>query len=357
MMPTRVLYHVLMKTLREQHPRERITRIRNMAYLLVGLLESRSVHLSKIAGKIPGQAFLPSVTRRLSRFLDNPAIRVREWYKPVAKAIIHRIAQNEIHLIIDGSKVGFGHQLLMVAIAYRRRAIPLAWTWVKGSRGHSTSRKQRSLLDYVRSLIPPNAQVTIVGDAEFGEVAVQKLLKRWGWRYVLRQKGRYLVRKNGNSDFQRLDSLVNKPKQRVWLSNCALTAKHGFDVNLIAYWKTGEKEPWFLATNFDCPTTTLRTYKRRMWIEEMFGDLKGNGFDLESTHLRHFLRLSRLTLAVALLYVWFLASGSITIKNGKRQLVDRSDRRDYSIFRIGINMIERCLTNGLGIKIVFVPYF
>jgi hypothetical protein len=38
-----------------------------------------------------------------------------------------------------------------------------------------------------------------------------------------------------------------------------------------------------------------------MWIEEMFGDLKGHGFDLESTHLRYFLRLARLTLAVVLL--------------------------------------------------------
>jgi len=37
-----------------------------------------------------------------------------------------------------------------------------------------------------------------------------------------------------------------------------------------------------------------------MWVEAMFGDLKKPGFDLESTMLRHFLRLSRLTLAVVL---------------------------------------------------------
>jgi hypothetical protein len=80
-----------------------------------------------------------------------------------------------------------------------------------------------------------------------------------------------------------------------------------------------------------------------MWIEETFGDIKGNGFNLESTHLRNFLRLSRLTLAVFLLYVWLLAFGSKVIKSGKRRLVDRSNRRDYSIFRIGRNMIERCI--------------
>ena len=41
----------------------------------------------------------------------------------------------------------------------------------------------------------------------------------------------------------------------------------------------------------------------------MFGDMKGHGFDLEHSRLRHFLRLSRLTLAVCLLYVWLVATG------------------------------------------------
>jgi hypothetical protein len=29
-----------------------------------------------------------------------------------------------------------------------------------------------------------------------------------------------------------------------------------------------------------------------MWTEEMFGDLKGNGFDLEATHLRNLDKLT-----------------------------------------------------------------
>jgi hypothetical protein len=94
-----------------------------------------------------------------------------------------------------------------------------------------------------------------------------------------------------------------------------------------------------------------------MWIEEMFGDFKQHGFGLESTHLRHFLRLSRLTLAVALLYVWLVSFGSQVVKRGLRRLVDRPDRRDLSIFRIGYNMVERCLTNGRLLSIRLVPYF
>jgi len=355
-MPIPELYHKCRQMLRVLRPEERITRIHNFSWLLVGLYESRSVHLSKVAENIPGRACLPSLTRRMRRLLDNRAIRVRDWYEPLAKSIIARLAAGEIRLIVDGSKVGFGHQLLLVAIAYRRRALPLAWTWVKGSRGHSTVHKQKALLSYVRSLIPVENQVLLVGDAEFGAVAVQKLLDQWHWRYVLRQKGRYLLRPKGQTHFQRLDSLVQKAGQSVWLEGCSLTAKSAYPVNFLAYWKPGEKDPWLLATNLKSPLATRKAYQRRMWIEESFGDLKSNGFDLESTHLRHFARLSRLTLAVVLLYVWLLAFGSQVIKSGQRHLVDRRDHRDYSLFRIGRNMAERLFNNGKYFKISFVFY-
>jgi len=355
-MPINTLYHIWSKQIQQMRPKERITRMRNFTWLLVGLYRSRSVHLSKIAEKIPGTATFPSLTRRLSRFLDNPAIRVREWYEPIARAIIERLAHDEIRLIVDGSKVGFSHQLLLVSIAYRKRSIPLAWTWVRSSRGHSSSYKQKALLAYVHSLIPTNTSVLLVGDAEFGEVEVQKLLNYWQWKYILRQKGRYLLKESSQCNFQRLDSLVEKPGQSAWLTDCCLTAKYAYPVNFLAYWQIGEKEPWLLATNLNVPKEILRAYCRRMWIEETFGDLKGNGFDLEATHLRCFLKLSRLTLAVVLLYVWLVTNGSKVIKSGKRYLVDRRDRRDHSIFRIGRNMIERCLTNGCPLSISLIPY-
>ncbi|MBK7454878.1 MAG: hypothetical protein IPJ46_14510 [Anaerolineales bacterium] len=57
------------------------------------------------------------------------------------------------------------------------------------------------------------------------------------------------------------------------------------------------KKTWCLATNLPDASLTLRYYRKRMWIEEMFADFKKHGFDLESTMLRNPPRLSRLTLA------------------------------------------------------------
>jgi hypothetical protein len=90
------LYHNLMAQILQLRPGERITRVRNLVWVMIGIFESKSVHLSKIAMKIPGIANLVSVTRRISRFLDNPAIRVREWYEPVARHWLKAMAPRSV---------------------------------------------------------------------------------------------------------------------------------------------------------------------------------------------------------------------------------------------------------------------
>jgi hypothetical protein len=245
--------------------------------------------------------------------------------------------------------------LLIVTLAYRKRAIPLVWMWVRSSRGHSTPGRQLALLNYIRKLLPANAKVLLVGDSEFGAIEVLEWLDRWGWGCVLRQKSSHLVRENEQSPWVSLSSFVQKPGQCFWLGKRQLTQLHAYSVNVLAYWKIGEPEPWLLATHLPTLREALRAYERRMWIEEMFGDLKGNGFDLESTHLRSVLKLHRLTMIVVLLYLELVASGSKIIKAGLRRLVDRADRRDLSIFRIGLYMRERHLANSLSFVLDFYP--
>jgi hypothetical protein len=58
--------------------------------------------------------------------------------------------------------------------------------------------------------------------------------------------------------------------------------------------------------------------------------MKKHGFDLESTMLHDFLKLSRLTLAVAFLYVWAIS--------------------------VGFRFIKRRLTNGLSVQIPLCSY-
>ncbi len=295
-MLTNPLYHNWLKKIMQQFPEERITRQKNLARMLAGVFASKSVHLSKIASKIPGTAKLTSMTRRLDRFLENPAFRVRDWYEPIMKELLEQRIGQEIRLIVDGSKVGFGHQLLMVSLAYRKRAIPLAWMWIRCSRGHSSAGRQLALLNYILKFLPANTTVLLVGDSEFGAIEVLRWLDLHGWKYVLRQKGKHLVRDNEKSPWVSLSSFLQKASQSLWLDRKQLTRLHAYKSNIAAYWKIGENEPWLLATNLPSLREALRAYERRMWIEEMFGDLKDNGFDLEATRLRSIIQTAPLDL-------------------------------------------------------------
>ncbi len=351
------LYHTWFLQIRQLWPNQRVTRVRLFAWLLVGIFRSRSVQLWNVALEIPGTATEQSVIRRLSRFLDNPAVLIHPIYEPIARAWLLAVANGHqgIRLIVDGTKVGFGYQLLIVSIAYRKRAIPIAWIWQKGKKGHSSAHNQLALLTYVAGLLPAHIPVLLVGDSEFGAVPVLRQLDAWRWHYVLRQKANNEVRGTGQDPWQAFGRLVQAEGQSVWLGAGWLTARHAYPVHLLAHWEAGYPRAWLLATNFTTRQATLKAYRLRMWIEEMFGDLKKHGFDLESTHLLHPDRLSRLTLAVVLLYLWLMQTGTRTIKDGHRYLVDRKDRRDLSLFQIGLRWIRRLLKCHLPFPLALFP--
>jgi len=357
-MPINETYRTWIRRICELRPKQRITQTQNFVWLMVGIYHSHSVNLSRVAGKVIGAAKNVSTVRRLSRFLANPAMDVRSWYKPIAKAWLQSQFERvgEIRLIMDGTKVGFAHQLLMISLAYRRRAVPIAWSWVKYVRGHSSANQQVSLLKYVGTLLPKGAPVFVVGDSEFGSISVLRQLEQWHWFYVLRQKGNTGLWLNEQIGWQRMDDLVSRAGQSTWCPKAYLTQQEIHPVSALIHWQVGEKQPWCLATNLPDPTLTVHSYRRRMWTEEMFADFKKHGFDLETTMLRHAPRLSRLTLAVVFLYVWLLSVGSRTVRSGLRHLVDRKDRRDLSIFQIGLRFIDRKLLHLLPISILLLVH-
>jgi hypothetical protein len=338
------LYRSLHEYLMQRIPDECDSRLTNLIWLMMGIFQARSVQLKLAARKVPIRAKQLSIVKRFGRFLSNGQVAVREWYYPFASGMLRLAAVGgQTRLIIDASKVSAGHRLLMVSLAYRRRSLPIAWTWVRSSRGHSTTVKQVKLLAYVQGLLPMGVQVSLVGDCEFDHPLLIENLRFWGWDYALRQPGNHLVLPRDLTAWQRIDALGLQPGMTVWLGNVLLTRASPYPTHLVLHWQLGEKQPWFLATNLPHPRPTLRLYHLRMWIEEMFGDLKKHGFDLEMTHLRHFLRLSRLTLVVCLLFIWLVALGEHVLAHALSGQVDRTDRHDLSIFRLGWDFLEDCL--------------
>ncbi len=60
--------------------------------------------------------------------------------------------------------------MLLVAVAYRRRALPIAWVWIRAKTGHSPLQAQLALLEYVHRLLPEAITITLFGDSEIREL-------------------------------------------------------------------------------------------------------------------------------------------------------------------------------------------
>lgn len=334
------------------------SRVTNFALLIVGIFESRSVYLSVIARKIPIRAKKLSIAKRFERLMDNEAIDVETWYHPWASWLLNSASSGgKLHLVIDTTKVSAYCRQIMIGVAYHRRTLPIIWDWVDYPRGHCSAQKQIALLQRLLTLIPCGVEVSLVGDSEFGNTSVLEWLDEHNWSYALRQKGRTLFQQAHDGKWKRIDSITVKRGQCLWFGHIGLTQANNYRTHLVVYWKSGEKEPWYLATNQLSGLPAVRLYKRRMWIEEMFGDMKGHGFDLELSRLRTTQRLSRLTLAVCILYVWLVTTGEHVLYMGLNVEVDRTDRRDLSVFRLGWDWIERQFVFDDPIPILFRPNF
>lgn len=334
------------------------SQVANLVRLMEGLLEGRSVHLSRIASEITAEATKLSVVTQLTRFLGNRQVDVRQVYEPVARELLRQAAAvGRIVLIIDSTRVGFAAQLVMVSLAYQKRALPLIWTWLDYPKGHSLTATQVALLSTLRNWLPERAQVALVGDSEYGRCWLQEELNLWGWAYALRQSSHHRVWRKQDTGFLSLDQIELRDLGVQWFPHTLLTEENALPTHILGYWADGQDTPWWLATNLTSPEEVMALYPFRMWTEEMFGDLKSNGFDLEATHLRHTGKLNRLTLAVCLLYVRLVALGVELTKLGRAREVDRADRRDLSFFRRGFDFLKRALKLNLPILPGFFPDF
>lgn len=155
---------------------------------MIGLYKSQSIHLNHISSRLPIRAKKRSLVKRLSRWLDNPAINVMNWYAPWARWLIDSASSGgQLNLIVDTTKVSNSNRLLCVAVGYQRRALPIIWNWVGYRKVHCTVSFQLEVWHDLYQMIPNDIVVSVVGDGEFGNVLVLELFDHWWWHYALCQ--------------------------------------------------------------------------------------------------------------------------------------------------------------------------
>lgn len=331
------------------------SRMINLSLLISAVAGAKELTLPELASEMPLRAQDSSLVQRQRRWLLNEQVREREIYEPIIKPYLQAVSQATVPLLIDTTDMGLNCHTLTVALGYQRRGLPITWECGPGSRGHTSGDRQVALLTYVRTLLVEEADVIVLGDGEFGHVQLIEWLKEPAWDYCLRAaKDTYIWYEE---QWHRLDSFDVGSGEVIWLEDVYLTKDQPTGpVNVLLTWDDRQRRLVVLVTNLTTPDEALYWYEKRYWIEPLFGDIKGHGFDLQTSRLRHPQRLSRLMLAIALAYLWLCFLGIRALLTGQAKFVDRSDRRDRSIFSIGRFWLKRRLKLDLPFPVSFWPF-
>lgn len=334
-------YNTLSAYLRPLIPDATTPQLNNLALFIYGLILAGHVHLPKIAVYVPVAGTLRNGVQRLERFLKNKAIAPTIWYKGVARAVLACWKDREIELIMDQTDLDDRFHLLFVALAFRKRAIPLLWTLLP-KEGCSGAAQQKKLLAQVAKLLPSSCKVVLYADREYGSGELFTFLHKQGWYFVIRMKkhiwckmacGRHfqigeIPLGRGTINFEDGVFLKGYPDIRLSL-NCGWSSRDPDD------------EPWYLLTNLPVGKDNLNRYSRRFLIEEMFRDFKEQGFRLDKTHLEVGKRVEALVLCVCIAYTWTLLFGVELEVTGKRREIDRAQKPQLSLFQLALRYLKR----------------
>jgi hypothetical protein len=321
-----------------------------LAMLITGLLRGRDGRLAKIAEKVMYRYKKPSLVSRFERFVKSSWVDVEAYYAPFVQEILQAVEPGPMVLMIDSTKLGGRCICLLVSVYYKKRALPLAWLCFKGKKGHSGQATQIELLKRLKTFLPDDTPVVLVGDGEFDGADLLTWFKaETDWQFVCRTSPTTLVYYQDNwlSLTEIVAELGLAPGQTTFLAQVTFVRSHPVEkLNLFITWHHQDQKHIFFVTN--CPTETeaKRWYDKRFTIETCFADLKSRGLSLHLTRIRTPDRLTRLLLAAAFAYYLIILLGIESIFSGIfRQLV-RTDAFYHSLSQLGFIFLDHILNEG-----------
>jgi hypothetical protein len=323
-----------------------------LAMMIAGIVLGRNAQLSALSADIPGNAKDKSIEMRLRRWVKDNRLETDVIYMPFARQILEALAALPLVLVMDGSQAGRGCMVLMVGVLYKKRALPIAWVTYKGKKGHTTAERHIQALEKVIPLLPPESEVILLGDAEYDTTEmIVWVQEHTNWHYVLRTAPQIHVCEGQNS--QPIGSFPFAKGQVFLRSQVGFTKDATISLNLVGWWGSRHEEPIYLVTNFPNAYQACKHYRRRFQIETFFSDQKSRGFHIHKSHLSDPVRLSRMLIAACLAYVWMICQGLWVIASNHTGLIDRTDRIDKSLFRLGLDWIKFALKRNLDFEPTF----
>lgn len=316
------------------------SRLETLCLLVVGMVSARTVNLSHLACEFPSTAKVESNYRRLQRFFQYVDLGV-DWAAPLVVRMIGACAS--WHLCLDRTnwKIGQRHvNFLVLAIVTKRHRVPLMWS-VLGRAGSSNTGQRIALMQRYMSIFKVATVKYLLADREFIGGQWLDFLNENNIPFIIRVKaGQIVTTQDGKT--QSLHSLLRTCRGPRTFIACFGPDKAGDAIWFTFAAKRIKGRELLIVVSNRPAHHALTTYKKRWAIENLFGDTKTRGFNLEDTRLTIDKKLDLLFGLIALAVAWASKVASKMIGRGK---IKRKKHGYYakSFFRIGFDQIRKLL--------------
>jgi hypothetical protein len=314
-------------------------RVTFIASFVVSLVRARTVTLSNLSVIFNPKVKSESNYRRIQRFFEDFVMD----YLHVAKLVISSLPHVNFILTLDRTNWQFGRKdinVLMLALVYKNISIPLCWELLN-KRGNSSFEERKDIVSKGLTILGKSRIKCLVADREFGSGRFFRYLKKAGINFHIRIKKTSVITRY-KSKVSDVTSMLSNLKIFKYIVLPGKKIVYNEEVYLSGM-KTLKNDYVIIASSSN-PEEAQAMYKQRWTIENLFGNMKTKGFNLESTHMRDDEKLKKLIalLTIALLWcyligLWIESSIKIRIKN--------HGRKEKSTFRKGLDHFTKILNS------------
>jgi hypothetical protein len=316
-------------------------RLQTLTWLIIGMINARTVNLSHIASQFSGRAQVASSYRRLQRFFQYVRLD-GDW---LAEAAIKLLKLRPPWLLaLDRTNWKIGRRdvnILMLALITRRARLPLMWI-ILDKPGTSNAAERIKLLRRYCALFGASSIQLLLCDREFiGQAWIEYLLQN-NILFAIRVKENSHVMLDDGRTYQ-LKSLLRKTGGGKWLAarrgHFRTMANSNLPPIRFAAKRLADGQLLIIATNIK-PAKALKLYRKRWYIECLFGDSKTRGLNMEDTRLTDPAKLNSLLVVITLAMAWAYACATL-LKGTKTISKGRHGYRLKSWFRCGFDQLRK----------------
>ena len=313
-----------------------------IAVCVQGIVQSGNAVMQRVAEtlweQLSSETKLVSYERRLQRFVANERIEVETCWNDFLQQVLPFWENKPVKLILDMTPYTQEATIVYVGLLVQSRVLPVAWCVMPQQ--EKWEQGQWEIVGHLFEQVAPyftSEHCTLLADRGLSCLSLITWCKKLGWHYVLRIKNEEWFRRKLRRRYQEWQQgkQVVKKEGEQWYGEVLLWKEHQFVGWLSACWEPGYEDAWLLLSDRPASHQRVSEYAVRMRVEATFQDQKSRGCFIECSRFTNREHLHRWLFVVYLALWWIAHLGSSCIHHGHRQQVDRKDRRDKGLLRIG----------------------